>query len=99
MYILGNLVTKIHYFSPLNGILAHNSEQSIKEERGPYKELKLPALPPKSPRSGVTFHIVENVLSLCPISLKRLYFWNVLCVRTSKFGNESESKAGSSVFS
>ena len=27
------------------------------EEGGLYKELQIPSLPPKSPRSGVTFHL------------------------------------------
>ena len=31
-------------------------EGSIKGEGGPYKELKIPALPPKLPKSGLTFH-------------------------------------------
>ena len=35
-------------------------EGSIKGEGGLYKELKIPALPPKLPRSGVTFHSKSN---------------------------------------
>ena len=31
-------------------------EGSIKGEGGPYKDLKIPALPPKLPSSGITFH-------------------------------------------
>ena len=35
-------------------------EGSIKGEGGLYKELKIPALPPKLPRSGVTFHFLAS---------------------------------------
>ena len=31
-------------------------EGSIQEEGGFYKKLKIPTLPPKLPRSGITFH-------------------------------------------
>ena len=32
-------------------------EGSIQEEGGHYEKLKIPILPPNSPRSGITFHL------------------------------------------
>ena len=36
-------------------------EGSIKGEGGLYKELKIPTLPPKSPRNGVTLHFMKII--------------------------------------
>ena len=61
-------------------------EGSTKGKGGLNKELQIPTLPPKHPRSGVTFHNIQNP---CPSSLFNfnIYYFNAQCHTVKKYND------------